>query len=121
MEVVEDKDALLKAWNSYPNITQFTELLVTTLRPEFEKLVKGQDFSAHLPTKLKVLPAQMDEFTKSLGALKKYVEELEMDFHKDLKEIPIWLIEFSNSLSTLTTSYSNLEGLKLELLKLVNH
>nr|GEY07900.1 hypothetical protein [Tanacetum cinerariifolium] len=114
-EVVEAKAALLKAWHSYPNITQFTKHLVTTVRPEFKKLLKGQDFSAHLLAKPKVLPAKMDEFTKSLGDLKKYVKKVEMDFHKNLKEIPTKLIECSNSLSTLTTWVRNLEGFKLEL------
>ncbi|GKD55781.1 hypothetical protein Tco_1289168 [Tanacetum coccineum] len=48
--------ASMKAKPSYPDITQLTELLITSLKPELSKLLASHNFASCFPTKLKELP-----------------------------------------------------------------
>ncbi|GKF62623.1 hypothetical protein Tco_0182677, partial [Tanacetum coccineum] len=49
---IEAKVASLKARPSYPDINQLTDLLVTSLKPEFSKFLALHDFASCLPTEL---------------------------------------------------------------------
>ncbi|GJR61672.1 hypothetical protein Tco_1503834 [Tanacetum coccineum] len=87
-EDVEAEAAILKAQPSYPNVPQLTDLLVNSLKPEFDKPVKSYDFISFILTKLKDLPVKFEEVNGTLGYLKEYVEKLEIDVLADLKGIP---------------------------------
>ncbi|GKA23825.1 hypothetical protein Tco_0709858 [Tanacetum coccineum] len=52
----EAEVASMKAKPLYLDITQLTELLVTSLKPELSKLLASYDFSSYFPTELKELP-----------------------------------------------------------------
>ncbi|GKD91374.1 hypothetical protein Tco_1366881 [Tanacetum coccineum] len=58
----------------------------------------------------------MDEVTGSLGALKEYVEKMELEVPHELKATPKRLTGFNKSISALTTQVINLEGFKLDIL-----
>ncbi|GJX13620.1 hypothetical protein Tco_0205378 [Tanacetum coccineum] len=110
---IEAEAGFLKAQPSYPNIQYLTELLVNSLKLEFENLVNGQDLDATIPIELKVFPTKMDKVTKSLGALKDYVEQKEVP--TELKGILERLIKFNDSILALTTRVANLKGFKLDI------
>nr|GEU99570.1 hypothetical protein [Tanacetum cinerariifolium] len=57
----------------------------------------------------------MNELTESADALKKYVQNLQVDFSNDILDIPNKLNEFTKVLSALTTKIEKLEDFKLEL------
>ncbi|GKA14928.1 hypothetical protein Tco_0694574 [Tanacetum coccineum] len=57
----------------------------------------------------------MDEVTGSLGALKEYVEKMELEVPHELKATPKRLTDFNKSISALTTQVINLEGFKLDI------
>ncbi|GJZ95074.1 hypothetical protein Tco_0667277 [Tanacetum coccineum] len=84
----KDEATFLKAQPSFLNVQQLTELLVNSLKPELDKMLKDRDFSASLPSEQKGLPTKFDEINGSLGQLKRYVETLEIEVPRDLKELP---------------------------------
>ncbi|GJS96474.1 hypothetical protein Tco_0803442 [Tanacetum coccineum] len=80
-----------------------------------EAEANGQDLYARIPAELKVLPTKVDDVTNSIGALKEYVETMEMEVPTELKQIPERLTKFNNSISALTTRVANLEAFKLDI------
>ncbi|GJX85659.1 hypothetical protein Tco_0336433 [Tanacetum coccineum] len=89
------------------------ELLVNSLKPELDKMLTAHDFSASIPMELKELPTKVNEISGTLGDLKKYVEQLEIEVLGELKDLPNKLQDFQASISVLTTKVASLEGLKL--------
>ncbi|GJS54443.1 hypothetical protein Tco_0627805 [Tanacetum coccineum] len=104
LELEKNKDkaevALLSAQPSFSDVTQLTELLVKSLKPEFLKILSAYDFSSSLPTKLKELPSKFTELTEEVKGLKKHVHELEIELPGDLKDIPPKLEEFTKTLTS---------------------
>ncbi|GKA11474.1 hypothetical protein Tco_0691020 [Tanacetum coccineum] len=95
-KVAEAEAAMLKAQPSYPNIHQLIEIMVTSLKTELGTLIKGQDLSALIPAKLKVLLNKMDEVTK--------VEKLEgfkLTLLVDLTALPGTLTNVSSQVAKL--------------------
>ncbi|GJT84622.1 hypothetical protein Tco_1066339 [Tanacetum coccineum] len=82
--------ANLRALPSYPNVQQLIELLVNSLKPEFDLLIKDHDFSSHIPSELKELPTKFGQVIETLGFKR-------------------------TSISVLTTKVASLEGLKLDI------
>ncbi|GJR90846.1 hypothetical protein Tco_0214857 [Tanacetum coccineum] len=68
---IDTDDTIPKSPPALPNTLKIRELTN-----------QGQDLCALIPVELKVGPTKMDEVTKSLGALKEYVEKLEMEIAK---------------------------------------
>ncbi|GKC72564.1 hypothetical protein Tco_1118447 [Tanacetum coccineum] len=89
------------------------ELLVNSLKPELDKMLTAHDFSASIPMELKEFPTKVNEISGTLGDLKKYVEQLEIEVLGELKDLPNKLQDFQASISVLTTKVASLEGLKL--------
>nr|GEW61358.1 hypothetical protein [Tanacetum cinerariifolium] len=109
----EAEVAFLTAQPSYPNMTQFTELLVTSLKPESSHLLSSHDFGSLLPTELKELPYKFNELTKEVKELKKHVYDLEIELLGDLKEIPTKLGTFTSIVKSLTTQVAKLKTLQI--------
>ncbi|GKA40572.1 hypothetical protein Tco_0733165 [Tanacetum coccineum] len=72
----------------YLNVNQFTELLVTSMKPELSKLLSSHDFSSSIPTELKELPSKITELSREVKELNKHVQELEIELPGDLQDIP---------------------------------
>ncbi|GKB76311.1 hypothetical protein Tco_0943206, partial [Tanacetum coccineum] len=68
--------ASMKAKPSYPDITQLTELLVTSLKLKLSKLLASHNFASCFPTELKDLPSKITRLSKEIKELKKHVAEL---------------------------------------------
>nr|GEW60577.1 hypothetical protein [Tanacetum cinerariifolium] len=94
---------LLKSRPSYPDINQLTDLLVSSLKPEFLKLLASHDFASCLPTKLKELPSKFTELSREIKELKNHVTNIEIELHGDLKEIPTKLENFTSTIFSLTS------------------
>ncbi|GJX95891.1 hypothetical protein Tco_0351689 [Tanacetum coccineum] len=71
--------ASLKARPSYPDINQLTNLLVTSLKPEFSKLLASHDFASCLPNALKELPSKFIKLSREIKELKKHVQDMEIE------------------------------------------
>ncbi|GJS73372.1 hypothetical protein Tco_0706213 [Tanacetum coccineum] len=93
----------LKARPSYPNINQLTDLLVTSLKPEFSKLLASHDFASCLPNALKELPSKFTELSREIKELKKHVQDMEIKLPGDLKEILTKLETFTSTISYLSS------------------
>nr|GEY85690.1 hypothetical protein [Tanacetum cinerariifolium] len=73
--------ATLKAQSVFPNINQLTEHLVSSMKPEFSKLLSSHDFSSSIPTELKELPTKITALSRETlealpGLLNKVVDTL---------------------------------------------
>nr|GEV47020.1 hypothetical protein [Tanacetum cinerariifolium] len=108
--------ASLKAKSLYLDINQLAELLVTSLKPELSKLLASHDFASCLPTKLQELPSKITRLSREIIELKKHVRDLEIELHKDLKEIPTKLETFTSTISSLSSQVVELKNIKWELL-----
>ncbi|GJV54996.1 hypothetical protein Tco_1456001 [Tanacetum coccineum] len=97
------KVASLKARPSYLDINQLTDLLVTSLKPEFSKLLVSHDFSSCLPNTLKELPSKFTELSREIKELKKHVQDMEIELPGDLKEILTKLETFTSTISSLSS------------------
>ncbi|GJY58534.1 hypothetical protein Tco_0458426 [Tanacetum coccineum] len=95
----EAEVAFLLAQPSFPNVTQLTELLVKSLKPEFLKILSTHDFSSSLPTELKELLSKFNELTEEVKGLKIHVHELEIELPGDLKDISPKLEEFTKTVT----------------------
>ncbi|GJZ11890.1 hypothetical protein Tco_0546649 [Tanacetum coccineum] len=93
----EAEVASLKARPSYLDINQLTDLLATSLKPEFSKLLASHDFSSYLPNTLKELPSKFTELSRKIKELKKHVQDMEIELSRDLKETPTKLETFTIS------------------------
>ncbi|GJT14370.1 retrovirus-related pol polyprotein from transposon TNT 1-94 [Tanacetum coccineum] len=111
----EAEVASLKARPSYPDINQLTNLLVTSLKPEFSKLLALHDFVSCLPNVLKELPSKFTELSKEIKELKKHVQDIEIKLHGDLKEIPTKLETFTSTISSLSSQVAELKNIQWEL------
>ncbi|GJX74205.1 hypothetical protein Tco_0312800 [Tanacetum coccineum] len=106
----------LKAKPSYPDINQFTTLLVTSLKPELTKLFASHDFASCLPTELKELPSKVTELSKEIKELKQHVKDMELELPGDLQEIPSKLETFTSTISSLSSQAAELKKIQWELL-----
>nr|GEX69893.1 retrotransposon protein, putative, unclassified [Tanacetum cinerariifolium] len=77
--------ALLKARPSYPDTNQLTDLLVTSLKPEFSKLLASHDVASCLPNALKELPSKFTKLSSDIKELKKHVQDMKIELSGDLK------------------------------------
>ncbi|GJV93764.1 hypothetical protein Tco_1541577 [Tanacetum coccineum] len=89
------------------HITMVDRLVVT-----FE----SHNLSQLIPAELKLFPIKINELTEFVDALKKYVQNLQMDFPTNILEISNKLSEFTKALSALTTKVEKLKGFKREIL-----
>ncbi|GJS12123.1 hypothetical protein Tco_0368919 [Tanacetum coccineum] len=111
----EAEVASLKARPSYPKINQLTNLLVTSLKLEFSKLLALHDFASCLPTALKELPSKFTKLSGEIKKLKKHVQEIEIELPGDLKEIPTKLETFTSTISSLSSQVAELKNIQWEL------
>ncbi|GJV14557.1 hypothetical protein Tco_1359880 [Tanacetum coccineum] len=95
--------ASLKARPSYPDVNQLTDLLVTSLKPEFSKLLDSHDFTSCLPNALKELPSKLTKLFGEIKELKKHVQDMKIELLGDLKEIPTKLETFTSTISSLSS------------------
>ncbi|GKE69055.1 hypothetical protein Tco_1527127 [Tanacetum coccineum] len=93
----------LKAQSVFPNFNQLTEHLVSSMKPEFSKLLSSHDFSSSIPTKLKKLPTKITALSKEVNELKKHIKEFEVELLEVFNEILQKLETFSSTVSSLTT------------------
>ncbi|GKC34808.1 hypothetical protein Tco_1047192, partial [Tanacetum coccineum] len=75
----EAKITSLKSKPLYPDINQLTDLLVSSLKPEFSKLLASQDFANCLLSKLKELPSKFIRLSGYIKELKKHVQDMEIE------------------------------------------
>ncbi|GJV89580.1 hypothetical protein Tco_1533518 [Tanacetum coccineum] len=108
-EKAEAEIAFLQAQPLYPNVNQFTELLVTSMKPKLSKLLSSHDFSRSIPTELKELPSKITELSREVKELNKHVQELEIELPGDLQDIPKKLVTFTSTISSLTTYVAELK------------
>ncbi|GJU46359.1 hypothetical protein Tco_1203625 [Tanacetum coccineum] len=92
------QELMAQARPSYPDINQLTDLLVTSLKPKFSKLLASHDFASCLPNALKELPSKFTELSGDIKELKKHVQDIEIELPGDLKEIPIKLETFTSTI-----------------------
>ncbi|GJS48230.1 copia protein [Tanacetum coccineum] len=78
-ENVSAKIATLKAQFVFLNINQLTEHLVSSMKPEFSKLLFFDDFICSIPTKLKELPTKITALSREVNELKKHIKEFEVE------------------------------------------
>ncbi|GJS08835.1 retrovirus-related pol polyprotein from transposon TNT 1-94 [Tanacetum coccineum] len=100
---------LLKSRPSYPDIYQFTNLLVSSLKPEFSKLLASHDFASCLRTKLKELPSKFTELSRKIKYLKKHVAELkyiQWELPTEFFDLPIKVYLIQENLKTLDSLQS---------------
>ncbi|GJX46681.1 hypothetical protein Tco_0271871 [Tanacetum coccineum] len=84
-------------------MAQLTDLLVTSLKPEFSKLLASHDFASGLPNALKELPSKFTDTSGEIKALKKHVQDMKIELPGDLKEIPTKLETFTSTISSLSS------------------
>ncbi|GKD22949.1 hypothetical protein Tco_1224652, partial [Tanacetum coccineum] len=97
------QELMAQARPLYPDINQLTDLLVTSLNPEFSKLLASHDFSSCLPNALKELPSKFTELSRDIIKLKNHVQDMEIELPRDLKEIPTKLETFTSTISSLSS------------------
>ncbi|GKD74255.1 hypothetical protein Tco_1332537, partial [Tanacetum coccineum] len=100
---------------SYPDINQLTNLLVTSLKPKFSKLLASHNFASCLPDALKELPSKFTELSGEIKELKKHVQDMEIELPGDLKEIPTKLDTFTSTISSLSSQVAELNNIHWEL------
>nr|GEU78883.1 hypothetical protein [Tanacetum cinerariifolium] len=81
-----------KARPSYPNINHLTDLLVTSLKSEFSKLLALHDFASCLPTALKELPSKFTILYGEIKELNKHVQDMEIEFQNWRHSLPQSLV-----------------------------
>ncbi|GJX30703.1 hypothetical protein Tco_0240558 [Tanacetum coccineum] len=96
----------------YPDINQLTDLLVTSLKPEFSKLLASHNFSSCLPTEMKEFPSKFNELSSDVKELTKHVRDMEIELHGDIKEIPTKLETFTSTISNLTSKVAELKNIQ---------
>ncbi|GJX59383.1 hypothetical protein Tco_0290773 [Tanacetum coccineum] len=69
----------LKAQSMFPNINQLTEHLVSSMKPDFFKLLSSHDFSSSIHTELKELPTKITALSGEVNELKKHIKEFEVE------------------------------------------
>ncbi|GJZ80956.1 hypothetical protein Tco_0645950 [Tanacetum coccineum] len=105
----EAEITLLKSRPSYPDIHQLTGLLVSSLKPEFSKLLDSHDFASCLRTKLKELPSKFTELSREIKELKKHVVELkniQWELPTEFLDLPIQVSLIQEKLKTLDSLQS---------------
>ncbi|GKC75939.1 hypothetical protein Tco_1126713, partial [Tanacetum coccineum] len=99
--------ALMEAKPLYLDIHQLTELLVTSLKPKLSKLLTSHDYASCFPTKLKELSSKITGLSGEIKELKKHVRDMEIELHRDLKEIPTKLETFTSTISSLSSQVND--------------
>ncbi|GJS29863.1 hypothetical protein Tco_0490483 [Tanacetum coccineum] len=112
---VEAEVALMKARPPYPDINQLTNLLVTSLKPKFSKLLASHDFPSCLLNALKELPSKFTELSGEIKELKKHVYDMEIELPRYLKEIPTKLETFTSTVSSLSSKVAELNNIQWKL------
>ncbi|GJT86683.1 retrovirus-related pol polyprotein from transposon TNT 1-94 [Tanacetum coccineum] len=96
-------------------MAQLTDLLVSSLKPEFSNLLASHDFAGCLPTELKELPSKFTKLSREIKELKKHVKGMEIWLLGDLKEIPTKLENFTSIISSLTSEVAEVKNIQWEL------
>ncbi|GJW86410.1 hypothetical protein Tco_0161750 [Tanacetum coccineum] len=102
----------LKARPSYLDINQLTNLLVTSLKPKFSKLLASHDFASCLLNALKELPSKFTELSGEIKELKKHVQDMEIELPGDLKEFPTKLETSTSTISSLSSQVVELKNIQ---------
>ncbi|GJS55295.1 hypothetical protein Tco_0628657 [Tanacetum coccineum] len=113
--IVSDESEEEEARPSYPDINQLTDLLVTSFKPEFSKLLASHDFANCLPNALKELPSKFIELSGDIKELKKHAQDMEIELPGDLKEISTKLEIFTSTISSLSSQVAELKNIQWEL------
>ncbi|GKE46952.1 hypothetical protein Tco_1478210, partial [Tanacetum coccineum] len=95
-EVSKDKDTHASSYD-------LTNLLVTSLKPVFSKLLASHDFTSCLPNVLKELPSKFTKLSREIKETKKNVQDMEIELPGDLKEIPTKLETFTSTISSISS------------------
>ncbi|GJU48504.1 hypothetical protein Tco_1218059 [Tanacetum coccineum] len=103
LKLAQIQELMAQARPSYQDINQLTDLLVTSLKPEFSKLLALHNFASCLPNALKELPSKFTELSGEIKELKKHVQDMEIELPEDLKEIPTKLETFTSTISSLSS------------------
>ncbi|GKC62589.1 retrovirus-related pol polyprotein from transposon TNT 1-94 [Tanacetum coccineum] len=110
--------ATLKAQSVFPNINQLTNHLISSMKPEFSKLLSSHDFSSSIPTELKEPPpTKITTLSGEVNELKKHIKEFEVELPEVFNEITQKLETFSSIVFSLTTQVVELKKHKWELPK----
>nr|GEW28742.1 reverse transcriptase domain-containing protein [Tanacetum cinerariifolium] len=110
----EAEVASMKVKPSYPDITNLTELLITSLKPELSKLLTSHDFASCFPTELKEFPSKITRLSREIKELKNHVKDMEIELPGDLKEIPTKLETFTSTISSLSSQVVELKNIQWE-------
>ncbi|GJR76782.1 hypothetical protein Tco_0089147 [Tanacetum coccineum] len=105
----EAEVASLKARPSYPGINQLTNLLVTSLKPEFSKLLASHNFASCLPTELKELPSKFTKLSGEIKELKQHIAELkniQWERPVEFQALPVLVSSVQKQLKTLDSLLS---------------
>ncbi|GJZ92651.1 hypothetical protein Tco_0664716 [Tanacetum coccineum] len=114
-KLAQIQELMAQARPSYPDINQLTDLLVTSLKPEFSKILASHDFASCLPIKLKEIPSKFTELSGEIKELKKHVKDMEIELLGDLKNILTKQETFTSTISNLTSQVAELKNIKWEL------
>ncbi|GJX46685.1 hypothetical protein Tco_0271875 [Tanacetum coccineum] len=104
-KLTQIQELMAQARPSYQDINQLTDLLVTSLKLEFSKLLASHDFARCLPNALKELPSKFTDLSGEIKALKKHAQDMKIELSGDLKEIPTKLetFTFTSTISSLSS------------------
>ncbi|GJY41086.1 hypothetical protein Tco_0428356 [Tanacetum coccineum] len=118
-EVAKDKDTHASSYDVpeytsiphplFPKSTKIQELMaqVTSLKPEFSKLLASHDFASCLPKALKELPSKLTELSGEIKELKKHVAEL-----KNIQwKLPAEFQALPSQVSSVQEKLKNLDSL----------
>ncbi|GJS38061.1 hypothetical protein Tco_0536443 [Tanacetum coccineum] len=100
-----------------PSPTSLTELLVSSMKPEFSKLLSSHGFSSSIPTELKELPIKITALSREVKELKKHIQEFEIELlevaelKKHTWELPKELFALPCIISSIQTHIKTLEAL----------
>ncbi|GKC42079.1 hypothetical protein Tco_1059801 [Tanacetum coccineum] len=73
----EAEIAQLKAQPSFPDLGQFNELLIQSLKNELPKILSTHDFSSSLPTELKDIPSRFTKLTDEVAKVQARLKTLD--------------------------------------------
>ncbi|GJS80186.1 hypothetical protein Tco_0730067 [Tanacetum coccineum] len=108
------KIATLKAQSVFPNINQLTEHLVSSMKPEFSKLLSSYDFSSSISTELKELPTKIIALSGGVNEVNKHIKDLtthvdELKKHK--WELPKEFLDLPGQISLVHSHIQTLKAL----------
>ncbi|GKC34641.1 hypothetical protein Tco_1047025 [Tanacetum coccineum] len=106
-----------KALFMFPNINQLTEHLISSMKPEFSKLLSSHNFSSSIPTELKELPIKITALSGGVHKLNTHIQEFEIKLPEDAElkkhiwELPKEFLALPGQISSIQTPIKTLEAL----------